>query len=141
MTNFATLNVGKGGAAKLPAIINVFGEMGAHVMALQEIDLNPLSAPGAVNMCRLFGFFLYLGALDALKLAQDCHPLVHPWCSSIQLPVQDPARAAAVAFEFTLEASPCEVSLYGQAKPGINSLPPIMLLLLHIRVRPLPRTG
>ena len=68
MTNFATLNVGKGGAAKLPAIINVFGEMGAHVMALQEIDLNPLSAPGAVNMCRLFGFFLYLGALDALNL-------------------------------------------------------------------------
>ena len=111
-------------------------------MALQEIDLNPLSAPGAVNLCRLFGFFLYLGALDALNLHRTAIlSCMHPWCSSIQLPVQDPARAAAVAFEFTLEASPCKVSLYGQAKPGINSLPPIMLLLLHIRVRPLPRTG
>ena len=55
MTRFTTVNVGKGAASKVAAICNFVLSVGATAVALQECDVNALSAPGVLQSVRLAG--------------------------------------------------------------------------------------
>eukprot|EP00439_Symbiodinium_sp_Y106_P085437 s1250_g28.t1 len=62
MTEFATLNVGRGGVAKTTAHLAAFGETVPEVIALQDLDINNASIVRYVQNWRRRGFRLRRGA-------------------------------------------------------------------------------
>ena len=107
MTRFTTVNVGKGAASKVAAICNFVLSVGATAVALQECDVNALSAPGVLQSVRLAGLRLYFGAFDG-RVYRTAIVSTQPG-TPVELGVQDGSRCCSVLFEFEGAQGPRKV--------------------------------
>ena len=69
MKTFATVNLGRQGVAKTPALLSSFGHCVPHVLFLQEIDINPSSTHRYVQDWKRRGFQCVLGSGPVPRVA------------------------------------------------------------------------